>query len=68
MCDRNTRHCQDRTVALNQEEAQLKNVLKKEEEYITTLENVLDTVNTLMDQSQGLSLGQVAQAFKDLQV
>lgn len=67
ICDRSTRHCQDRIVALNQEEAQLKNVLKKENEYIDTLDSVLETVNKLMDQSQGLSLGQVAQTFKELQ-
>lgn len=67
LCDRNMRHCQDKIIALNQEEGNLKSVLKKEKDYINSLESVLTTVEKIMDQSQGLSLGQVAQAFKNLQ-
>lgn len=68
LCDRNTRYCQDRIVALNQEDSSLKATIKKEKLYISNLENVLEVVEKLLDHSQGLSLGQVSQAFQDLQV
>lgn len=67
MCDRNTRYCQDRIVALNQEENTLKGIIKKEKTYVDNLENVMQIVEKLVEQSHTLSLGQVSEAFQDLQ-
>lgn len=46
----------------------LKNVIMKEENLIDNLNSVLEVVNKLMDPTLGLSLGQVANIFMDLQV
>lgn len=55
-------------IAFKHEEIVLKNVISKEENLITNLNAVLEIVNKLMDSSLGLSLGQVANTFLDLQV
>lgn len=46
----------------------MKSVITKEEQYIEKMKSVLDIVEKLTDPSQGLSLGQVAQMFTNLQV
>ncbi|XP_071056718.1 septin-interacting protein 1 [Onthophagus taurus] len=65
--DRNTRNNQDKLQFLKQDEINVKNTLIKEEETAETLSEVLEIVNKLMDTSLGLSLGQVAGIFKQLQ-
>lgn len=50
------------------EEKSLTKGLDDEDAHIDNLKEVLDNVNKLTDPSQGLSLGQFAQMFKDLQV
>lgn len=66
--DRNTRLNQDRIVALKQEQQVLVNGFAKEEELIDHLKSVMEIVQQLLDPMQDLSLGQVAQIFRDLQV
>lgn len=68
MCDGNKRYCEDRIIALNHEENNLSSIIKKEKAYAENLENVLKTVEKLVDESQSLSLAEVSDAFKDLQV
>ncbi|CAH1160144.1 unnamed protein product [Phaedon cochleariae] len=65
--DRNIRHNEDKIVALEQEEKSIKDVLRKEDDGLKNLQEVIDVVNKLMDPSQGYSLGQIAAIFKDLQ-
>ncbi|KAI4462519.1 tuftelin-interacting protein 11-related [Holotrichia oblita] len=65
--DRNSRYSQDRLLALKQDEVTLRNVITKEENLIDNLNSVLEIVNKLMDSTLGLSLGQVANIFLDLQ-
>lgn len=65
--DRDTRHLQDRSVALHQETLSLGDILRKEQKQVDTLENVVSTVMGLMDETRGLSLGQVVDVFRDLQ-
>jgi hypothetical protein len=66
--DRNTRHNQDKIVALKQEQETLKNVVQKEGELVDNLRNVMEIVDKLLNPSLGLSLLQVAQIFNNLQV
>ncbi|XP_017783824.1 PREDICTED: septin-interacting protein 1 isoform X2 [Nicrophorus vespilloides] len=65
--DRDARYSHDRIVALEQEEAQLKNVILQEDKDVKKLKSILDVVTELVDPSSGLSLGQVAKNFKALQ-
>jgi tuftelin-interacting protein 11 len=65
--DRNTRHNQDKIVALKQEQETLKNVVQKEGELVDNLRNVMEIVDKLLNPSLGLSLLQVAQIFNNLQ-
>ncbi|KAF2890719.1 hypothetical protein ILUMI_15454, partial [Ignelater luminosus] len=65
--DRNTRYNQDKAVTLIHEEKSLTKGLEEEDAHIDNLKEVLDNVNKLTDPSQGLSLGQFAQMFRELQ-
>ncbi|KAG5890818.1 hypothetical protein JTB14_008259 [Gonioctena quinquepunctata] len=65
--DRNTRHNEDKIVALEQEERALREVLRKENDSLGSLKQVMDIVDKLMNPMQEYSLGQIANIFKDLQ-
>lgn len=65
--DRSTRYNQDRIVALEQEQSSLNVAIIKDRNTAEKLDKVLQIVNQLADTSLGLSLGQVAQIFNDLQ-
>lgn len=66
--DRNTRLNQDKIINLKQEENNVKNNLRKEAELVDNLKEVMNAVHKLLDPSQGYSLGQIAQIFRELQV
>ncbi|XP_076299208.1 septin interacting protein 1 [Lasioglossum baleicum] len=65
--DRRTRHLSDRVVALEAEKKTLSKVIDHHSRLIDTLENVLDIIDKLMDETNQLSLQETAEAFKDLQ-
>lgn len=66
--DRDTRYHQDRITALQQEDISLRKGLVKESNLIENMDYVVQLVEKLADPSQVLSLGQVAQIFRELQV
>lgn len=55
-------------VNLEHEEKSMKNVIDEEKMQIDKVADVIDIVEKLMDHSHGLSLGQFAQIFRDIQV
>ncbi|XP_076181741.1 septin interacting protein 1 isoform X2 [Ptiloglossa arizonensis] len=65
--DRRTRHLSDRVVALEAEKKSLSKIVDQHGQLIDTLENVLDIVDRLMDETNQMSLQETAEAFKDLQ-
>ncbi|KAJ8960382.1 hypothetical protein NQ314_006072 [Rhamnusium bicolor] len=65
--DRNTRHNEDKIMALKHEENSLRELIKKEDILIENLNQVMDIVNKLMDPTQDYSLGQIGEIFRNLQ-
>lgn len=55
-------------VNLDHEEKSLKKTIDDENKEIDKLADVIEIVEKLMDHSHGLSLGQFAQIFRDIQV
>ncbi|XP_011860143.1 PREDICTED: tuftelin-interacting protein 11-like [Vollenhovia emeryi] len=65
--DRRMRHLNDRVIALEAEKKNLSKVLDQHSQLIDTLENVHVIVDKLMNETNELSLQEVAEAFRNLQ-
>ncbi|XP_050457784.1 tuftelin-interacting protein 11 isoform X1 [Cataglyphis hispanica] len=65
--DRRMRHLSDRVIALEAENKNLSKVVDQHGQSINTLENVLEIVGRLMNETNELSLQEIAEAFKNLQ-
>ncbi|XP_050294464.1 septin-interacting protein 1 [Anthonomus grandis grandis] len=61
--DRDSRHVQDKMVALKQEKVSLQDTIMQEEKLVDKLKYVLDIVDRLLDPSQDYSLGQIGEIF-----
>lgn len=65
--DRRMRHLSDRVITLEAEKKNLSKVVDQHGQSIHTLENVLEIVDRLMNETNELSLQEIAEAFKNLQ-
>lgn len=65
--DRRSRYNQDKLENLQHREKSLNKILEEEDIQISNLQDVLQCVDKLMDPCQGLSLGQFAHMFRELQ-
>lgn len=55
-------------MALKQEESSLKDTIRSEDILVDNLKDVMETVEKLMNPTQGYSLGQIGAIFRNLQV
>lgn len=65
--DQRMRHLSDNVIALEAENKNLSKVVDQHGQSINTLENVLEIVDRLMNETNELSLQEIAEAFKNLQ-
>ncbi|KYQ55054.1 Tuftelin-interacting protein 11 [Trachymyrmex zeteki] len=65
--DRRMRHLNDRVIALDAEKKNLSKIVEQHGQLIDTLDNVLIIIDKLMNETNELSLQEIAEAFKNLQ-